>query len=176
MPSRSVASFGDDLVDGVDAPRVESGPVTPANNISGVFGARGAKSDDDDEVGGVAGVEYSHLFDNDFGFETGATYSRHDELLEFVDDDEDLRVWDLYAGGRYALARGPLTPYVGAGLSILSLDGKGADNGVGGYAHAGVSWLIADHFTIGVDLRAVAGSEDELKRYFQAAFLIGYSF
>ena len=159
-----------------DEPRDVPDRAWPASNVSSVIGVRGAKNDDDSDVGGVAGVEVSHLFDNDLGIEGGATYSRHDEFLELWDDDEDLRVWDVYVGGRYALSRGTLTPYLGAGVSYLALDGRGADDGVGGYAHVGVSLLVADHFTIGFDVRGVLGSEDEMKRYFQAAFLIGFSF
>jgi len=81
-------------------------------------------------------------------------------------------------------------PFIGGGLSAVTaeievdgpggLDGEAEDTSGAVYAHGGVYWRIGSRFNIGVDVRALFGSDLEDSGvegdadYFQAGLLLGW--
>lgn len=161
-------------------PAQEANRPLPADTILLEFGPRAATShhdgDDHADVGPVVGLDYSHYFPSDLGLECGFSYSKHQELLNLGNSEEDLTVTDLRFGGRYAFVRGILTPYVGAGVAAVFIDGRGAEDTVAAYARLGLDVTIARHFVLGLDLRAAATPENEAQHFESLLIQIGWSF
>ena len=149
----------------------------PTHHISVQLGTRGAKADNSSsfDSGALVGGEYCHFLRDDLGIEAGISRSKHHEFFSFG-LSEDLTVVELYGGGQYAFSRGTVSPYVGAGLSLLFLDGRDADDGAGIYGHTGLKVKLSRRLSMGVDVRGLVGTPDELARYIQLVLTLGWSF
>lgn len=164
------------------------------NRAAVLFGARSFEDDAfwapvEDE--GAVGFEFSHVGPSGLGFEVGAQGSLGYEDRPIGDFDVTGAVGEIYGGVRYALGRGRLQPYVGAGGALLAA-GIDDDNGplapddedVSGayYVHGGLLVDVAQSIFVGVDLRLVGGTELDFDTisgdadYRQVAFVIGASF
>ncbi len=106
--------------------------------------------------------------------------------------DAEATLTEVWVGIRKALApESAITPYVGAGLSIINVD---AEVGLGGlaasdddtspgiYVHGGLMSDVSEHLRVGVDLRALLATDVEIAGvsgdadHFQAAVFLGYIF
>lgn len=84
--------------------------------------------------------------------------SGHEERVN--GSDQETASGELHLGARYYLPTGSrFTPYVGAGLALVSVEQKLAghdreeDGGMGWWAGVGVRYQMTDHMDLGVDLR-----------------------
>ena len=131
------------------------------------------------------------------GWEAGVAYSSDDEsgFDPFIGAFQaEAQFLELYGGVRktWDTSGGRLHPYVAGGLTFLDADvdvevvGMGpaseGDSSLGAYVHGGLTFDILRWLLIGVDLRAVLGTDVEFAGvsadadYMQAAVLLGASF
>jgi hypothetical protein len=131
---------------------------------------------------GVLGLEYSYEGSSSIvGFEVGLMGSYKEETFANVG------VGELYGGLRKTFRRGArFQPYVGGGISLANvrtdpLFGNDEDDStVGGYGHGGFAVLLGKSFHLGLDIRALFGTDvtlagtDTNVNYTQAALVLGW--
>lgn len=149
------------------------------------FGARAVVSDasshTDTDGGGVVGVEHVSRGRDWLGWETGLSYSEHEEFVLFG-VSESIDVVEVDAGARATyrgLAGGGagLLPFASLGLAALTMDGRGADSAaVGAYARGGLCYVFGCGFTLGADLKGLVSSSENVDYYVQFTLQFGWSF
>jgi hypothetical protein len=181
----------------------ESPASPPASVDSGVsslnllFGMRRLDEDDWEPVDelGVFGLEYANERPNAaLGFEFGLSIAaaEEDEFVTGLGDVEFTnRALEIYGGLRKTFfADAAVRPYLGAGVTAIGVEVEGESGGVsaddddstfGGYAHGGLEFRITNSFRLGVDARAVFGTDVDLfgasgdVDYEQLALVAGFS-
>jgi hypothetical protein len=135
---------------------------------------------------GVFQVEYSHQASpEDIGWEVGFAGSGDDST--FFGADVTGRTAEIYGGVRKTFGSETVRPYLGAGLSVIRAEfevggASDKDTSGAGYVHGGVEFLISPTFFLGLDLRALFGSQitiagvDGDADYGQAALTFGWRF
>jgi hypothetical protein len=175
----------------INAPAPASGNL-PSGQVAILAGSKTIDGADNLDIGssepinlgdqGAFGIEYSPLRAG-FGLETGLFFSTADDLEEDTGVTVSLDVLEITLGGRYTFTEfGPILPYFGGGLDLISANVSGELNGtevsvpldseLGFYIHGGVSFLLGESFLIGIDIRSVSGT-DELDST-QVAAVIGF--
>jgi hypothetical protein len=160
-----------------------------SNRVSIYLGQRSLDEDDYQPVEdqGTIGVEFSQeLPDSVIGWEVGLTGSGDgDEILGI---DIAAATAELYGGVRKSFGSDSVRPYIGAGLSVISVavdtdvSAEEDDGSLGLYAHGGVNFQISPLFSLGVDLRGLFGSDIHLSGvdtdadYVQFALVAGFAF
>lgn len=148
------------------------------------------------------GMETSYENTGDWiGFEWGGAVSFGDDSMG-VDDPSpgselvvDIEFYEVYAGVYRSFLRGAaLRPYVGAGVSVIFFDGEKKlrepgqptveddrdDFTLGFYAHGGLAYQFSENFQVGIDLRALVGTDadnifgDGDVDYERASLFIGF--
>lgn len=177
---------------GARAPQA-AGPAVLPNTFHALLGARQFGDDDywsplDEQ--GVLAVEFAHEPPGaPVGFELGcALAGATDSINNF---DRTAAEVELYGGFRKTFFReGALRPYLGAGLSLVSvaeedetvigsLDDDDASAGL--YVHGGLELAVGDAFSLGLDARVLTGTDVELfgvstdADYTQFALFFGWS-
>lgn len=151
------------------------------------LGARALDGDEWDDLDEPFALELSLEWrapDAWLGVEVGGSYGYDDGTVRGV--DVNLRSLELYGGLRATAQLGHLRPYVGGGVSAVRMDWYGeptdGDNGIGGYARAGVTWAFDCGMDVGVDYRHVFmehvdlfGSEVDAD-FDQLSLTVGFSF
>jgi len=130
---------------------------------------------------GVIGVEYSYEPANwVVGFEVGLMGSRNEKIFAHTSTTE------LYAGVKKTFRReNTFQPHVGAGLAAINagvdvLGWDADDTGFGACLHGGGTWMLGESFHMGVDLRALFGTDltigslDTDADYVQLALVLGW--
>jgi hypothetical protein len=134
----------------------------------------------------------------DLGAEVGAYSSFKSKRVETAGDDFHVSAatWEFAVGPRAAINIGDtgLSAYLGAGLSFIfagidvhghdddSLDVDDSDTSPAFYAHTGMYYRFAKHFSAGFDIRVLRASDIELfgtdgdADYDQFTLFGGYSF
>lgn len=129
------------------------------------------------------------------GWELGIAASKEDDDLVILNTDVDVEgtTQELYGGVRKSFGdpAGTVRPYIGGGLSLITAelevsvpgDSESADDSsLAAYAHGGLTFDVTDSFFVGVDLRALVGSDltiegfDTDADYTQVAVVLGFSF
>lgn len=170
-----------------------SGPVptssAPERKIALYLGGRKLDKDqwDPTEEQGVFGVEFSEEPRSErIGFELGLMASRDEATLFGTGVTGSAS--ELYGGIRKTFGQETVHPYLGAGLAFIQgkieVDGAGSDddNSLAGYAHAGVDVDLGNSFVLGLDVRALFGSDITLAGvdgdvdYTQVALRLGWRF
>lgn len=144
----------------------------------------GQRSLDDDyspvEDQAAVGFEFTHEgSDSAIGFEAGVMGSGDDH------SSDEGSTGELYAGMRKTFGRDTVRPYIGAGVSLIGVDlDAGAidddDSSATAYAHVGVTIDVTSVVFVGIDARALFGSDvtldgvDTDADYGQIAFVIGF--
>jgi len=124
------------------------------------------------------------------GYEVGVSFSEADDRVQGIDVKG--QVFEVYAGARREFDTGfPITPYLAGGVTLLNADAEvsagGAsasddDTSPGFYVHGGLLWEISTSFYVGLDIRAVLGTNldiagvDTDADYEQIAGVIGIAF
>jgi hypothetical protein len=170
----SLASSGVALA----APQEVQGPPREPHPSKFDFylGVRGLDRDDwapvEDQI--AVGIEFVHEYPDDwFGYElavfaSGAT--KQNVQIGAGSFNVRGRTSEFSAGLRKTFSSGPgsVSPYVGAGLSLIRAALKGDNGGVfaedddtsaGVYVHGGIDFPIGPSLTLGVDLRALGGTD-----------------
>lgn len=162
---------------------------TRANRIVLYLGARGLDEDDYEPVDkqGTIGLEFVHEFaDFPLGFEVGVMGSGDEDDSGGL--DFEAATGEIHAGLRKTFGGEAIHPYVGAGLSVIAAEVKVSgsstrdDESAAGYVHGGVSFDVAEAFFIGVDVRALFGSDLDIggvstdADYGQVALVLGFAF
>jgi hypothetical protein len=135
-----------------------------------------------DLSGGVTGVEYGSRAWGWLGWEAGISYSEQEEFLELFGIEETVDVLEASFGGRatyagFADAGAGLLPYASVGLSALALQRRESDDSaVGAYAHGGLCYVFDAGLTVGLDLKVLASSSDDLESYWQLTLQLGWAF
>ena len=155
----------------------------PDNSINAYFGYRSLTSDldtfDDHEAFGVDGVLV--LKTRFLAIEGGFFRSEEDQSTGTT---TELDLNEYFIGLRFIPWKVLVEPYISAGASFVdgSFDGTGGptdDTNVAGYIRVGAAYPITGLFRIGVDGRALLGSEfdtgsiDESADYFQIMLFVG---
>jgi hypothetical protein len=118
------------------------------------------------------------------GFELGVSTSSDEETASGFGDFE-ATVSEVYLGARKTWGAGRnLHPYAGVGLAYVKAEaelsgfGSADDSSLGGYAHGGVYWTLGRHFNLGVDLKALVGTDLDFgdADYVQGGAILGWSF
>jgi len=174
-------------------------PERPNSKFDVYLGVRSLDEDDwaPVEDQGTLGLEYVHEHPADLvGFELGLFASgntKHDVQIGGGTFDVRGRTTELSVGLRKTFCEDPtcVTPYVGAGLSLIRADFKGAsggssaeddDSSAGIYAHGGIDIPLGPGVTIGLDLRLLGGTDITLfgvngtADYGQIALVLGVRF
>ncbi len=160
------------------------------------LGQRNLDEDDyepvDEQV--MLGLEFVHeARDSVVGWELGLAGSADEETVQLLGQDVDVEATtgEVYAGIRKSIGSGRFRPYVGGGVAYIQSEleastslGSGSvdDGSIAGYLHVGVSFDLTPGFFIGLDLRALLGSDldyDGLESdadYEQLALTIGGAF
>jgi opacity protein-like surface antigen len=169
-----------------NAPAQEEGGVA-GDTVSVLVGYRELESDNEpvDEQTPF-GIEFSRVEPTGWGWDVAFSYSEEDDdaiVLGFPVDVE-LTILELSGGARYTFdTEGPLRPYVGGGASFLDLDlevdtmlGDADDDETdfGLYVRTGVAYPIGDNFSVGVDLRTLFATGEDVD-YWQAAATAGWT-
>jgi len=139
---------------------------------------------------GMLGLEFVHeARESVVGWEFGLAGSAAEEDVAGL--DVEATTGEVYAGIRKSLGSSRFRPYIGGGISYIQSEieatgalGSGSidDGSVAGYVHLGVSLDITPGFFIGLDLRALVGSDlnyDGLESdadYEQLALTVGGAF
>lgn len=123
------------------------------------------------------------------GWEVGLGGSADSATIDvgFGPQDATLSTGELYGGVRKTFGSGNVRPYVGGGLSFINLDveldsASEDDNSLGMYLHGGVEFILGQSFALGLDLRALFGSDITIAGfstdadYAQAALTLGWRF
>ncbi len=144
---------------------------------------------------GVLGLEYANeRAGSAVGFEIGFSLAaaEEDEFVSGIGNVEFTNsFFEIYGGMRKTFfVDAGVRPYIGAGLAVISAALEAESGGAsvdddettfGGYAHGGVEFRITDNFRLGLDLRAVFGTDLELfdvsgdADYTQLALVAGFS-
>lgn len=160
------------------------------------LGQRNLDEDDYEPVDeqGVLGIEFVHeARDSVVGWEFGLAGSAAEETEQVLGSDVDVEATtgEVYAGLRKSLGSGRFRPYIGGGIAYIQselevstpLGSADVDDGsVAGYLHIGVSFDLTPGFFIGLDLRALVGSDLEYEGfdsdadYEQLALTVGGAF
>lgn len=127
--------------------------------------------------------------DSGLGLETSLQYAADSDEVGNVDVTSTTTEFSV--GGRLEMTGQSVRPYVGAGLALINAEIE-ADNGgstaseddssLAGYAHLGVELPFAERWYVGLDVRALFGSDMEFSGvngdadYTQFALVIGASF
>jgi hypothetical protein len=160
------------------------------------LGQRNLDEDDyepvDEQV--MLGLEFVHeAADSVVGWEFGLAGSADEETVQILGEDVDVEATtgEVYAGIRKSIGSGRFRPYIGGGVAYIQselevstpLGSADVDDGsIAGYLHVGVSFDLTPGFFIGVDLRALLGSDVEYEGfesdadYEQLALTIGGAF
>lgn len=128
------------------------------------------------------------------GWEFGVSGSSEEKSVSVGGDSFDFTgsFVELYGGARFWLADSdaPVLPYLGLGLSVINAEAEGDDGftstsdddtSPGLYFHGGLSFPLGPSFRLGLDARAVVGTEIEVfgvdsdADYRQIAFVLGWS-
>lgn len=180
----------------VPEPYAPPGERGPRGNVSFFVGQR-TVDDWDSEPTGFGdtvdlsehtsfGVDFATISSSGFGFEAQLAYSQgeDDTVAMGVPIDLELSMIELGVGARYTFTElGALYPYVGAGLELIAADLEAASSGVavsaddtdtGVYAHAGVLVPLGP-LTVGIDLRTLSGTDNDLDST-QVAATLGFGF
>lgn len=109
------------------------------------------------------------------GWELGVAASGWTE--EEGDADVTGSVSELYGGARKTFGSGTIQPYVGAGLSLFTVETsaeedfqggdrilRDEDGGVGVYWRAGLLWPVGERARLGLDYRAMIGPDVDFFR------------
>jgi hypothetical protein len=180
------------------APVARQGDPALSSSITEVLVLLGARSLDDstawDQIDEpfAFGMEFaSRRRGSWLGFEGGFQLA-YDEATFLGVDVDDLFL-ELYLGGRITGDLGPegrIHPYVGVGGSLTYAEVTGEsgglsvsdeDSSIGLYGHAGVHVRLGGAFLLGLDARAVTGTDVSLfgvdtdADYTQIALLMGWS-
>jgi len=125
---------------------------------------------------------------------TGSFIPAQKTEIGLVDLDLELMTSELAVGVvKTFLPDSNVHPYLGAGLALVLVDGELSSTVLGGsdteddfspagYVHGGVLFDVAPSFHLGVDGRAVLGTDLDLDGlevdadYLQLAFLLGWKF
>jgi opacity protein-like surface antigen len=160
------------------------------------LGQRNLDEDDyepvDEQV--MLGLEFVHeAADSVVGWEFGLAGSADEETVQILGEDVDVEATtgEVYAGIRKSIGSGRFRPYIGGGVAYIQselevstpLGSADVDDGsIAGYLHVGVSFDLTPGFFIGVDLRALLGSDVDYEGfesdadYEQLALTIGGAF
>ena len=142
------------------------------------------------------GFEFVHEpIDSLIGFEVGTQFGFSGERINVPptgDADVISTVSELYGGAHKTFFRDATTqPYIGGGVTLLyalfatdfgNVTTSDEDSTAGLYVHGGVQTHVAKNFVIGLDLRAVFGTDITLfgssgdADYGQVAFFLGIGF
>ena len=136
----------------------------------------------------VYGLEVEAYHPEHFvGYELGFSFAADDE--DFANRTEDGDFYEGYLGLRktWGASAARLHPYVGLGGTYLVLDREieaasgrrtAQDTGAGGYARAGIYWVLGNsdidggtEFTLGVDLRGVVAEDID---FVQGVIFLGF--
>jgi opacity protein-like surface antigen len=165
-----------------------SGLAQADGNVVGVLGVRSLQDDLWDGLDSQ--VAFGVLADFGLGdlpvyLSTGLIVSVDDGGEGF--DDATAAVADLSVGLKLMPTDGNIRPYIGAGIASVgaSIDtdffGDDDDQSFGYYVNGGALFRIGGHFTLGVDVRYLGGTDIELFGFqgdadsLTAMALIGYS-
>lgn len=124
------------------------------------------------------------------GFEVGLSGSAEDDHTRSagVGVDVEVELLEAYGGVRWSFGEEQLRPYVGGGLSYVEAqveaEAGGAsasddDGSVGLYVHGGFQLDVSRHVIVGLDARALLGTDLDLAGasgdadYLQLAALVG---
>ena len=106
--------------------------------------------------------------------------------------DAEANFLEVYGGVRktWDTSKGQWHPYVAGGLSVINADAEVAvpgfgsasddDTSLGGYLHGGAYYDVSENFFVGVDARALLGTDIELAGasgdadYLQFAVVLGF--
>ena len=167
-------------------------PVSTAsrdNRITLYLGQRNLDEDDYMPVDeqGVFGVEYVRESPGSIiGWEIGLMGSYDEDRIGGFDVEGS--TGELYTGVHKTFLTGVVRPYVGAGISFINSEvevvglGKDDDDSVAGYAHLGVMFHVTELFFLGLDVRALFGSDMTIAGvstdadYGQLALNLGWAF
>lgn len=168
------------------------GPEQRDTRLALILGQRGLDRDlwapvEDQITVGAECVVVSK--DTGLGWETAIQYSYDDATVGAVDVKSTTD--ELSVGGRYELVGKQVRPFVGAGLALVKAEMEVSNGGssaseddvsVAGYAHAGLEIPLGERFFVGLDVRALFGSDLDLAGvsadadYVQFALTLGSSF
>jgi hypothetical protein len=135
---------------------------------------------------GAGQLEYSQEnADDAIGWEVGFGGSSKDDTLGGFDVTGS--TGELYGGVRKSFGSGNVRPYIGGGLSFINAkvevgSASEDDSSVAMYLHGGVQFLLGPSFALGLDLRALFGSDITIAGvngdadYGQAALTFGWRF
>lgn len=166
---------------------------TRTNRVSAHFGERQLDEDDYEPLENqpTFGVLYSQEHpDWVVGWEAGGFVSGDSD--EVLGVDITALTAEVCAGVRKSFGSGTVRPYVGAGVSYITVIsdvgdidddvGEEHDSSFGLYAHGGVDFQISQLFSLGLDVRGLFGTDVELygfetdADYVQFAVVAGFSF
>lgn len=167
----------------------ESATASRDNRIAIYLGQRNLDEDDYAPVDEQAtfGVEFARETPGSLvGWEVGIMGSSDDSTVAGFDVTGTTA--EFYGGVRKTFGSGRVRPYVGGGLSVINSEvevsgvGKDDDDSLAGYAHVGVSVDVTAAFFLGLDLRALFGSDMSIAGvstdadYAQLALVLGWAF
>jgi hypothetical protein len=193
VPSRSAPASPSASPSASPQESVDSG----VSSLNLLVGMRRLDEDDWEPVDepGVVGLEYANERPNAaLGFEFGLAIAaaEEDEFVTGLGDVEFTnRALEVYGGLRKTFfADAAVRPYLGAGVTAIGVEVEGESGGVsaddddttfGGYAHGGLEFRITNSFRLGIDARAVFGTDVDLfgasgdVDYEQLALVAGFS-
>lgn len=100
------------------------------------------------------------------GYELGFSFAADSTTVAGVDVTD--RFLELFAGGRLIFGEGKLLPYLGAGVALVAAEVEGESGGfstsdddgsLGFYGHGGLLLRVGSSFYLGLDARALTGTE-----------------
>jgi opacity protein-like surface antigen len=175
----------------------QDGAAAEISSLNVLLGKRQLGEDDWAPVDepGVLGLEYANeRAGSAVGYEIGFSFAAAEED-EFVAGLGDVELssgfFEVYGGLRKTFfADAGVRPYLGLGVTVIAvaleaesggLSSDDDDASFGGYAHGGLEFRVTDNFRLGLDLRAVFGTDVELfgvsgdADYEQLALVAGFS-
>ncbi|NOT31599.1 MAG: outer membrane beta-barrel protein [Planctomycetes bacterium] len=169
--------------------QAQEGQGRPSSLFGIVIGSRSLDDDtawDQIESPFVVGFEGGTVGDP-VGFEVGLSFAGDSTTVSGVDVTNTFL--ELSLGARGVFGDGPLFPYVGGGVALITAEVEGESGGssvsdddasVGLYGHGGVLYRLGVNFFVGIDARLVTGTSLEIfgidsdADYTQIAAVLGW--
>lgn len=130
--------------------------------------------DPTDEPFAIAGTLELRNRESGFGGEFGAAIAFDESSLLPMGTDAEMSMAELFGGARqtFTLLGGRLHPFVGAGVTLIDVSARITQGSLvydeeddvtfGLYGRVGAYWNFGGTFDLGVDFRAVVGTDVEL--------------
>jgi len=190
LPPEATGAEPRSVAQAAPAPANQSTVVASRDNrITLYLGQRNLDEDDYTPVDeqSVFGVEYVREAPGSvIGWEIGLMGSYDEDRVGGFDVEGS--TGELYGGVHKTFLTGVVRPYLGAGISFINSEvevvglGKDDDDSVAGYAHLGVLFQVSALFSLGLDARALFGSDMQIAGvstdadYGQLALILGFAF